>query len=1071
MVTYGKSRATSARNSSLAPRLLLTLLLCCILALGMSAASPAVALTLGGSVALDTNGNGIADVTDSPIPGVTVSVQPSAGGVAASTTTGVDGRYSFPGLAANTYTVTVGGSPGALNETPASMSVTLSADRNDIDFLFVVPGLIGGRVVSDLNGNGIADPNEPGLTNVTVALERLNEQGVFVAVTTVATGPDGSFFFPLQPAGTYRITETDPTGLLSSGATAGSMGAATVVDPNTVRVVFNGGQAAAGLRFLDRSTQPSGGGGISGTVYDDTNRSGAIEPGTDQPVPNVMVELRDAAQNLLASTLTDATGGYLFTSVASGATYVVRIQPPANTSLRLVSPTAPATAAGTSGILVRNFNPGTVYASNNFLVGPSTAVSPETPGSANAISGKVFNDLNGDGLVSGGESGLAGATLTLVSTTGVAYGTQTTNATGDFIFVNLPAGEYVLTETDPPGFVSTGVQPGVGGTSTSVNTIRITVTGTNNLFSGHIFLDSSTGPGPGPGLSSISGSVFRDTNGNGFIDGADLGISGVQVVLQTSGGAFLAQTFTGLNGTYAFGSLTPGTYRVVEVDPANHTSVAAFPGAGGFALDANTIQITTPPGGASVNNNFLDRSTVVSPTVGSISGQVWRDLNGNNVIDAGDVTIQGVTVQLFVLGNAFPSFQTTTDANGAYSFVNLPPGFYRVVELDPANHTSVAAFAGVNGAVVNANTIQVSVVAGVNSSGNNFLDRLTAVSPTTGSISGSVLRDTNGNSVIDAGDVPISGVTVQLFVLGNAFPSFQTTTAANGTYAFNNLPPGFYRVVELDPSSHTSVAAFAGFNAAVVDANTIQVTVQSGVNSGNNNFLDRLTVVSPTGGSISGNVLRDTNGNGFIDAGDVGIAGVTVQLFVQGNAFPSFQTTTAANGAYAFNNLPSGFYRVVELDPANHTSVGASAGVNAFVVDANTIQVQVVSGVNSGNNNFLDRLNAPAPGSNTISGFAIRDVNLNGSASGEPGLAGMTVVLSDQFGTPLASVVTDVTGAFSFTGLQGGTYTLTATPPFGLNSTNAIVGQNGLRLSPNSIRVTTSFGLTNYPGQLFLAGP
>jgi large repetitive protein len=145
--------------------------------------------------------------------------------------------------------------------------------------------------------------------------------------------------------------------------------------------------------------------------------------------------------------------------------------------------------------------------------------------------------------------------------------------------------------------------------------------------------------------------------------------------------------------------------------------------------------------------------------------------------------------------------------------------------------------------------------------------------------------------------------------------------------------------------------------------------------------------------------------------------------------------------------------------------------VNAFVVDANTIQVQVVSGVNSGNNNFLDRLNAPAPGSNTISGFAIRDVNLNGSASGEPGLAGMTVVLSDQFGTPLASVVTDVTGAFSFTGLQGGTYTLTATPPFGLNSTNAIVGQNGLRLSPNSIRVTTSFGLTNYPGQLFLAGP
>jgi hypothetical protein len=953
MVTIGKSRAPGASHSSLAPRLLLILLVCCTLALGLGAAAPAVALTLGGTVALDSNGNGIVDAADSPIPGIAVSVLPAGGGVSASTNTGADGTYSFPGLAANTYTVTVGSSPGALNETPASVSVALTADRNDINFLFVVPGLIGGRVVSDQNGNGIADPTEQGIPNVTVTLERLNEQGAFVPVTTVTTGADGSFFFPLQAAGTYRVTETDPSGLLSSGATAGSSGAATVVDPNSIRIVFNGSQSAAGLQFLDRSSQPAGGGGISGTVYDDTNRSGAIEPGTDQPVPNVMVELRDASQNLLATTLTDASGGYLFNSVAGGATYVVRILPPQGTALRLVSPTLPATAAGTSGIVIRNFSPGTTYAGNNFLVGPGTAVSPETPGQANAITGKVFNDLNGDGQVSGGEPGLAGATLTLVSSTGVAFGTQTTNGSGEFIFVNLPAGEFVLTETDPAGFASTGVQPGVGGIATSVNTIRITVTGTNNLFSGHIFLDSSTGPGPGPSVSSISGSVFRDTNGNNFIDGADVGLSGVQVVLQTSGGAFLAQTFTGLNGTYAFGSLTPGTYRVMEIDPANHISVAAFPGAGGFALNANTIQVTTFPGGATVNNNFLDRSTQVSPTVGSISGQVWRDLNGNSVIDAGDATIPGVTVQLFVLGNAFPSFQTTTDGNGAYAFNNLPPGFYRVVELDPANHTSVNAFAGINGAVVNANTLQVSVVAGVNSGGNNFLDRLTVVSPTVGSISGVVFRDVNGNSLIDGTDTRIQGVTVQLFV-------------ANGPFVTSAI--------------------------------------------------------------------------------------------------------TDANGAFAFNNLPPGSYQVVEVDPANHVSVGAAPGQNAFVVNGNTIQVTVFAGVNSGNQFFLDRPVGAPTGTNTISGFAIRDVNLNGSASGEPGLAGMTVVLTDQLGTQIGSAVTDVTGGFSFTGLQNGTYTLTATPPLGLSSTNAIPGQNGQRLSANQIRVST-FGLTNYAGHLFLAGP
>src|SRR5581483_10552317 len=97
---------------------------------------------------------------------------------------------------------------------------------------------------------------------------------------------------------------------------------------------------------------------------------------------------------------------YQFSSAVSGGTYVVRILPPSGSVLKRVSPTLPATAAGTSGILIRNFVPGTNYANNNFLTGPSPVVSPETPGSANAISGKVFNDLNGDGVVSGGEPGL-----------------------------------------------------------------------------------------------------------------------------------------------------------------------------------------------------------------------------------------------------------------------------------------------------------------------------------------------------------------------------------------------------------------------------------------------------------------------------------------------------------------------------------------------------------------------------------------------------------------------------------------------------------------------------------------
>jgi hypothetical protein len=142
------------------------------------------------------------------------------------------------------------------------------------------------------------------------------------------------------------------------------------------------------------------------------------------------------------------------------------------------------------------------------------------------------------------------------------------------------------------------------------------------------------------------------------------------------------------------------------------------------------------------------------------------------------------------------------------------------------------------------------------------------------------------------------------------------------------------------------------------------------------------------------------------------------------------------------------------------------------VLDTNSIQVTVAADVDSSGQRFLDQaIGVPPGGANTISGYAIRDANLNGRADSELGLAGMQITLSNQFGTPVASAVTDVTGAFSFSGLPSGTYTLTAAPPAGLFSTNAIAGQGGQPLSVNSIRVTTVFGVSSYSGHLFLAGP
>jgi len=210
-------------------------------------------------------------------------------------------------------------------------------------------------------------------------------------------------------------------------------------------------------------------------------------------------------------------------------------------------------------------------------------------------------------------------------------------------------------------------------------------------------------------------------------------------------------------------------------------------------------------------------------------------------------------------------------------------------------------------------------------------------------------------------------------------------------------------------------------------------------------------VVSPTVGSISGSVINQATG--------LGIPGVTIQLLSQLNNTFVGATTTDANGAYTFTNEPPGSYLVVQSVP------------NGFApVSPTTLTVTVVAGANQGNINFLDSSVGPPAGTTTISGFALRDVALNGNPNGDQGLAGMVVVLSGASGQ-IASAVTDVTGIFSFSGLAGGTYTLTATPPNGLTSTNAIPGQGGIKLSASSIRVTTTPGTTSYAGQLFLAGP
>ena len=59
---------------------------------------------------------------------------------------------------------------------------------------------------------------------------------------------------------------------------------------------------------------------------------------------------------------------------------------------------------------------------------------------------------------------------------------------------------------------------------------------------------------------------------------------------------------------------------------------------------------------------------------GHIVGQVWADVNGNGIVDAGDTLVSGVTVRLWQGGTSVGA--GLSGSNGSFAFANVPAGAY-----------------------------------------------------------------------------------------------------------------------------------------------------------------------------------------------------------------------------------------------------------------------------------------------------------------------------------------------------------------------------------------------------------
>jgi hypothetical protein len=184
-------------------------------------------------------------------------------------------------------------------------------------------------------------------------------------------------------------------------------------------------------------------------------------------------------------------------------------------------------------------------------------------------------------------------------------------------------------------------------------------------------------------------------------------------------------------------------------------------------------------------------------------------------------------------------------------------------------------------------------------------------------ISGTTFHDQNANGIRDMDEPGLSGFTVFSDENGNGQLDVGEPSSVSG-------PDGTFAVLNVNPSAQDQlvVAARPGFSP----------TSQQG--SGQDfGFV-------PLPGSINGTKFRDDNENGIQDAGEPGLAGVTIYLDLDNDDVldggePS--TVTDANGFYEFTDLETlRQYTVSEIVPAGFQQFAPFRPGFALFGDADT---------------------------------------------------------------------------------------------------------------------------------------
>ena len=752
---------------------------------------------LNGRLYFDVNGNGTQDAGESGIANVDVQIDNAFGG-SQTIETDANGDWNIQvpvGDVTSTIDVNDPDFPtGAIQTEGTNPTITTVTNGDTFDEVdgFFESGQLSGRLYYDVNGNGTQDGSESGIVNVDIQID--DALGNSQTIETDANG-DWNIQVPVgNVTSTIDINDPDfPTGAIQTEGT------------NPTTTTINNGDT---LNEVDGFFES---GLLSGRLYFDVNGN-SIQDGGESGIANVDVQIDDVLGNS-QTVVTDANGDWNIQVPAGDVTSTIDINDPD-------FPTGAVQTEGTNPTTTTIINGDTFDEVDGFF-------------ESGQLSGRLYFDVNGNGIQDAGESGIANVDIQIDDALGNSQ-TLETDANGDWN-IQVPIGNVTSTiDVNDPDFPTGAIQTeGTNPTTTSI------INGdTFNEVDG--FFES--------GL--LSGRLYFDVNGNGTQDAGESGIANVDVQIDDALGN--SQTVvTDANGDWNIQAPVGDVTSTIDVNDPD------FP-TGAIQTEGTNPTITTITNGDTFDevDGFFES--------GQLSGRLYFDANGNGTQDAGESGISDVDIQIDdALGD---SQIVVTDTNGDWS-VQVPVGdATSTIDVnDPEFPTGAIQTEGTNP------TITTITNGGTFDEVDGFFD--------SGQLSGRLYYDVNGNGTQDAGESGISDVDIQI---DDALGDSQTIeTDANGDWNVQVPVGDVTSTIDVnDPEFPTGAFQTEGTNPT-----TTTIT--------NGDTFDEVDGFFESG-QLSGRLYFDANGSGTQDAGETGIANVDIEI---DNALGNSQiVVTDANG-------------------------------------------------------------------------------------------------------------------------------------------------------------------------------